>query len=255
MVTTLTFEHPLNERARIFMRLEHLFDKLDYLQPQDDPWAARALIETLLDIATISSRSDIKTELIKELDRQAAALERIRDQPRVDIIALERLVSDLNKAAENLRAYTRPIGQRIRENEFLKGVAQRGSLPGGTCGFDLPLYHNWLGRPLRERRPQIDYWTGDLELIRDAIQLLLSLIRTSAALRRVIAREGLYQESLPTTATAQLIRISVEGDDAIFPEISGNRNRFAIRFLRGGIEEPSEAVTNDVEFNLTCCYL
>jgi len=255
VVTTLTFEHPLNERARIFMRLEHLFDKLDYLQPQDDPWAARALIETLLDIATISSRSDIKTELIKELDRQAAALERIRDQPRVDITALERLVGDLNKAAEKLRAYTRPIGQRIRENEFLKGVAQRGSLPGGTCGFDLPLYHNWLSRPLRERRPQIDYWTGDLELIRDAIQLLLSLIRTSAAPHRVIAREGLYQESLPTTATAQLIRISLEGDDGIFPEISGNRNRFAIRFLRGGIEGPSEAVANDVEFNLTCCYL
>ena len=255
MATTLTFEHPLNERARTQMRLEHLFEKLAFLQPQDNPWASRALIETLLDIATISSRADIKTELIKELDRQAATLERVRDKPGVSRKALEGYLAEINTAVEGLRNLERPIGQGIRENEFLKGVAQRGSLPGGTCGFDLPQYFHWLARPVRERDRQIALWTEDLAPVKAAIHLLLDFIRRSGSPRRVIAHEGLYQESLESPAPAQLIRIAVEADPSLFPEISGHKNRFAIRFLRGGIEEAPEPIRDDLEFSLTCCVL
>ena len=121
MATTLTFEHPLNERARTQMRLEHLFEKLAFLQPQDNPWASRALVETLLDIATISSRADIKTELIKELDRQAATLERVRDKPGVSRKALEGFLAEINTAVEGLRNLERPIGQRHPRERISQG--------------------------------------------------------------------------------------------------------------------------------------
>lgn len=253
--TTLTFEHPLNERARTLMRLEHLFEKLAHFQPQDNPWASRALVETLLDIAAISSRADIKTDLIKELDRQASNLERMRDQPGVSRRALEGFLADLQNSAEGLRNQERPIAQRIRENEFLKGVTQRGSLPGGTCGFDLPQYHQWLAKPDRDRHRQIAFWTEDLIPVREASRLLLSLIRGSAAPRRVWAREGLYQESLDTAVPAQMIRIAIDKNPDLYPEISGHKNRFAIRFLRDGGQEAPAPIRDDVEFSLTCCVL
>ena len=252
---TLTFEHPLNERARTLMRLEHLFEKLSFFQPLDNPWAARAMVETLLDIAAVSSRADIKTELIKELDRQSTNLERFRDQPGVNRKALDSSLSELNAVAEGLRNQEGPVGQRVRENEFLKGVAQRGSLPGGTCSFDLPQYHLWLSRPFRERDHQVSLWMEDLVAVRNAIQLLLSYIRTSAAPRRVQAREGLYQESLEGLAPAHLIRIAVQGDPLLYPEISGHKNRFAIRFLRTSDQDAPEPIREDLEFSLACCVL
>jgi len=251
--TTLTFEHPLNERARTLMRLEHLFEKLAHFQPQDTPWASRALVETLLDIAAISSRADIKTELIKELERQASNLERMWEQPGINRRALEGILGDLHSRAEGLRAQEIPIAQRIRENEFLKGVSQRGGLPGGTCGFDLPQYHQWLARADRERNRQIALWVEDLIPVREANRLLLSLIRASAAPRRVWAREGLYQESLDTPVPAQMIRITMVKNPELYPEISGHKNRFAIRFLRDGGQEMPAPVRDDVEFSLTCC--
>jgi len=255
VATTLTFEHPLNERTRTQLRLEHLFEKLAFLRPQDNHWASRALIETLLDIATISSRADIKTELIKELDRQAATLDRVRDKPGVSRKALDGFLGEINAAADGLRNLERPIGQRIRENEFLKGVGQRGSLPGGTCGFDLPQYYHWLARPVRERDRQIALWTEDLAPVIAAIRLMLDFVRRSGAPRRVIAHEGLYQESLESPTPAQMLRIAVDADPSLFPEISGHKNRFAIRFLRGGIEDAPEPIRTDVEFSLTCCML
>lgn len=255
MATTLTFEHPLNERARTLMRLEHLFEKLAFFQPQDNPWAARAMVETLLDIAAASSRADIKTELIKELDRQSLNLERFRNQPGVKRKALDTSLSELAVAAEALRALEGPVGQRIRENEFLKGVAQRGSLPGGMCSFDLPQYHLWLSLPFRERNREVSLWMEDLIAVRDAIQLLLSYIRGSATPRRVQAREGLYQESLEGTAPAHLIRIAVPGETLLYPEISGHKNRFAIRFLRTSDQAAPEPVREDLEFSLACCVL
>ena len=255
MAITLTFEHPLNERARTLMRLEHLFEKLSFFQPQDNPWAARAMVETLLDIAAVSSRADIKTELIKELDRQSINLERFRDQPGVKRKALDTSLSELAAATEALRAQEGPVGQRIRENDFLKGVAQRGSLPGGTCSFDLPQYHLWLSLPFRERNQQVSRWMEDLVATRNAIQLLLAYIRTSATSRRVQAREGLYQESLEGTAPAHLIRIAVQGDTLLYPEISGHKNRFAIRFLRTSDQAAPEPVREDLDFSLACCVL
>ena len=42
MSKQLTFEHPLNERIRTFLRLEHLFKKVAHFLPQDDHWASRA---------------------------------------------------------------------------------------------------------------------------------------------------------------------------------------------------------------------
>ena len=67
MSTELTFEHPLNERIRTFLRLEHLLDKVVHFLPQEDAWASRAAVEGLLDILAVTARADIKTELLKEL--------------------------------------------------------------------------------------------------------------------------------------------------------------------------------------------
>jgi len=66
--TDITYEQPLNERVRTFLRMEHLFKLVDHHIKGASEWDSRGTLSIILDIMDLLSRSDIKTELIKELD-------------------------------------------------------------------------------------------------------------------------------------------------------------------------------------------
>lgn len=249
----MIFEHPLNERIRTFLRLEHLFEKVDYFVTQPEHWGTRAAIEGLLDIVAITARADIKTELLKEIDRNLSTLARVSHQPGVDPGALKEVVSGLEQTAAGIHEIAGQIGSKAREDEFLKAIAQRSSIPGGACSFDVPLYHHFLTQPLAQRQARIAQWSVDLQPVQEAIRLVLSLARTSARPRELIAAEGFFQEALDNQAPAQLLRVGLAEDWPIFPEISGHKNRFSIRFMRVSASGLPAQSQEDVPFQLTCC--
>jgi len=251
--TNLTFEHPLNERIRTFLRLEHLFGKVNHFLVQEDSWASRAAVEGILDILTITARADIKTELLKELDRNSNSLNRVRRQPGVNLDALGEILDDLRQAASDLHALGGQIGQSLRQDDFLKGIAKRSTIPGGTCSFDLPQYHYWLRQPPEVRQQRLRAWLQVLQPLSEAITLVLSLARTSTAPRQVTAAGGFFQETLNAEAPAQLVRVALNGNAHLFPEISGHKNRFSIRFM--DTREAGRPVPwrEDTSFTLTCC--
>jgi cell division protein ZapD len=247
------FEHPLNERIRTFLRLEHLFEKFDHFRADQTTWGTRAALESLLDILAITSRSDIKSELAKELDRNANALGRVRNQPGVDPGMLDDVLARLNKAQRGLLELTGQIGGATRDDDFLKAVAQRNSIPGGACSFDLPHYHHLLTKSPEARAQLLGRWSTELEPAKNAIDLVLSLARSSNNPRSVIARQGFFQETLEAGTPTQLIRVALAPELDCFPEISGHRNRFSIRFLTAQATSRPTQTATDVSFDLTCC--
>jgi cell division protein ZapD len=253
VVPQTIFEHPLNERVRTFLRLEHLFEKLDFFVPQYDPWATRVAVEALMELAAITSRADMKGEILKELERNQAALNRVASQPGVDPATLHRVLGDLERAASGLQAMTSPIGQSVREDELLKAVAQRSSIPGGACSFDLPNYHHWLVQSPERRQSRLEHWLQDLRPADFAIRLVLSLARTSAPPRQVTAPAGFFQEALDPRAPAQMVRVGLPVGGALFPEISGHRNRFSIRFKTLAARDRPSQTADEIHFRLTCC--
>lgn len=251
--TLLTFEHPLNERVRTFLRIEHLFERLSHFAPQYDSWATRVAVESLLDIAAVTARADVKNELLKELERNMGTVKRIADQPGVDPKALERVLNDIESAIADVRRLTGPIGQIAREDELLKTVAQRGSIPGGSCSFDLPHFHHWLTQPPDVRQARIEHWLEDLVPAERAIRLVLSLTRTSASPRQALAERGFFQEALDAQAPAQMVRVGINGGGSLYPEISGHKSRFSIRFMESGPRGRPSQSSENVPFKLTCC--
>lgn len=251
--TFLTFEHPLNERVRTFLRLEHLFERLNYFAPQYDAWATRVAVEALLDIASVTARADLKTELVKELERNVTTIKRIADQPGVDPRALERVLGDLQNAISAVTSLSSPIGQIAREDEFLKSIAQRSSIPGGACSFDIPYFHHWLIQSPENRQARLDHWMHDLRPAQHAIRLALSLSRGSASPRQVVAEGGFYQEALDLQAPAQMVRVIIAADDALYPEISGHKSRFSIRFMSADLAGRPAQTAQNIPFRLTCC--
>lgn len=255
MHNLVIYEHPLNERMRTFLRLEQLFKELGYFLPQTEEWGSRAAIDSLLKILVIFGRTDIKTELTKELERQAQKLVRMKNQPGVDPNALTEILDHLDRETTKISHIEGLFGQHLRNNEFLKAILQRSAIPGGTCSFDLPQYHYWLQQPAAQRLQQMQAWLQKIHPLRDAISLLLDLIRRSSRPKQEVAVQGFFQQSLDSQVPAQLIRVGVDSEAAVFAEISGSKHRFSVRFLEPTeIERPMQT-QKDITFSLNCCVI
>lgn len=253
MADLIHFEHPLNERIRTFLRLEHLFLQVDHFRPQADPWSNRAAIDSLLSIISIFARSDLKTEILKELERHTGNLERIRQQPGVDMQALGQVLDDLEQAIHQVYRLDGQIARRLRSNEFLNTILQRSSIPGGSCNFDLPQYHFWLNQPHEIRQAQMSEWMQELLPVREAVVLLLNLVRNSNLPTRECAEQGFFQRTLESQAPAQMLRVGLPRNSTVFTEISGNKHRFSIRFFETVDTGKPVQTDRNVDFLLTAC--
>ncbi len=251
----VVYEHPLNERVRNLLRLEFLFRQAHHCQAGTTPWDSRLFITTLLDILAILNRSDLKTELIKELERHVATLGRLGESPDVDQQQLATILKHLEQLRSALHATNGPLGQELRDSEFLNGVRQRSSIPGGTCDFDLPAYHRWLSRPAEVRREVQQQWLDSLRLTRQTVELLLKLVRNTAGPSHETAAAGGFQRNLDPDLPFQLIRVAIDADLPYYAEISGGKHRFTIRFLEPSDGARPQQATVDVPFRLSCCAL
>lgn len=247
------FEYPLNERIRKFLRLEHLFHKINFFLPQPEEWAGRAAVESLLEILNIT-REEIDSEILQELERCVRILKPFGQQTEVDTGALQRVLEDLNTAVEKLRDLEGQMTQPLRDNIFLRNILQRNVIPGGTCSFDLPHYVYWLRQEQAYRQNQIEAWMQDILPIFNGISLFLSLIRSSCDPQPVIATAGLYQHTSDTSSRSlQMLRIHIDTDLTLFPEVSGHKHRFYIRFMEAQNTERPVQTTQDINFALTYC--
>ena len=90
------FEQPLNERVRSFLRFQYLFRRLEHHLNRSSFWDTHAALSTLLEIVNLTSRFDIKSEVMKELERQNAAIVQFADDPSVDDRRLSSIIARQN---------------------------------------------------------------------------------------------------------------------------------------------------------------
>lgn len=251
----VTYEQPLNERIRTLLRLEYLFFQMDHSLRGEKTWDSRAAIADLVEILQVFGRGDLKTEVIKELERMGAALGRLAGNPEVDQAKLGPILERTEELIDRLHALPGQPGTELKENEFLSAIRQRTSIPGGTAGFDLPAYHHWLQNPAAARRTALEAWLAPLAGFREAIDLTLGLVREAGQPRREVAGAGFYQQSLDTAVPYQLIRVGLPADADCFAEISGGKHRFTIRMMEPRGDRRPVQSDRDVPFVLACCAL
>ncbi|PKM13340.1 MAG: cell division protein ZapD [Gammaproteobacteria bacterium HGW-Gammaproteobacteria-3] len=252
--TPIIYEFPLNERIRIFIRLELLFKQLAHFLDGNSVSDRRAALDALLDILTIFSRNDLKSETLKELDRHAKVLTQLARTDGVDTDKVDDILADLTQTGKNLYAANGKIGVKIMESDLFQSISQRSSIPGGTCSFDLPAFHFWLEQEESVQRKALEQWTQPFADIHKAITLILGFIRQSTTPSRKLAQAGFFQMALDRSLPLQLLRISVARDIPCFAEISGGKHRFTIRFMTPSNEQsrPLQS-SDDIPFDLTCC--
>jgi cell division protein ZapD len=252
-VAAVLYEYPFNESIRTMLRLEHLFGRLDTLAARDLAVDHHFAIATLFEIMDVAARADLKSDLLKDLERHRSQLEAYRGNPQISEAALDGIVGRLDEAREALNRLSGKAGQALTSNEWLMSIRSRINIPGGTCEFDLPAYYAWQQREPEQRRADLGRWLTTMRPLAHAIAVLLGLLRDSASAQRVVAAGGQYQQSLPQGRSYQLLRLRLpDGLDCV-PEISGHRLMVSVRFMQGDAEGRLRPFGSDVAFDLALC--
>ena len=249
------FEQPLNERARTFLRLEHLFANAAHHFADSSEYGRRSHLVVLLDILTLLSRNDLRKEIIKELGEQHDKLRRFADHPNINQDRLHHTLVELDDLHHGIQQLqTQQAQTLVRDNEFLTTIMNRSTIAGGSCSFDLPGYHLWLHRPPEIQERNIARWSKNVELFERAVELILRLLRTSAEPTFEIAEKGIYQQVM--NQPYQLVRVMLPEDTTVYPEISGGKHRCTIRFRQQDDDtQQCTQVTEPLRFQLSCCLI
>ncbi|HEU4620469.1 MAG TPA: cell division protein ZapD, partial [Gammaproteobacteria bacterium] len=211
----IRFEQPLTERMRTFLRIEFLFAQALFHAKDPTDHGTRAAVASLLEIVTIVGRGDIRSDVLKELERHAEMLGRYRRKSGVDTRRLDSLIQTLGALKTQLAEAGAQFMNPLKECEFLSTIKHRSAIPGGTCMFDVPDYGYWLHLPHKEREKTLDEWIAKLRPICDAVNELLWLTRETSRPTEIVAEGGLYQHTLPRTEQFNLVRILLRGQHGI----------------------------------------
>ncbi len=249
----ILYEYPFNESIRTMLRLEHLFDRLGQLIARDAAVDHHYALATLFEILDVSSRADLKSDLLKELEKHRLQYMAYRGNPSISEQALDEVTARIDHAFNGLNELQGKAGAVLNSNEWLTSIRSRIGIPGGTCEFDLPAYYAWQKFEPQRRRADLLRWVASLMPLAEALQVLLGLLRDTGVPHKVVAPAGQYQQSLPQGRVYQLIRVRLDAADDIVPEISGHRLMVSVRLMRQDAEGRLKPSQTDGSFELTLC--
>jgi len=250
----LVFEQPLNERMRAYLRIDFLYNQGLFHAHSSSQWGSRASIASLLDILAIITRSDMRADVRKEIERQIAVYTEFQRRPNIDVDRLQALVANLTRLRTELLGAGSTWLQPLRDSSFLAAILHRSTIPGRTRDFDLPDLSFWLAQTSASREYALAEWLALLRPLCDSIAELLWLTRQSGRLRSEVASNGVFHITFDRGQPVQLLRVAVPAELGVFPEISGSHYRASVRFVSWqGLNERARQVENDVPFDLICC--
>ncbi|NOH70116.1 cell division protein ZapD [Vibrio pectenicida] len=245
-MTTHYFEHPLNEKTRIYLRVEALLNQLSISSQFSDDMQHLLFFRSLFDLLEIFEQIQLKSELAKDIEKQRLSYRSWLHVEGVDQKMLNNILTEVDDVHSKLMAAER-FGQSLKEDRFLSTIRQRFNLPGGSCCFDLPALHHWLHLPIRQKTEDSNQWIENLQPLTDALKLWLRLTRETGHFQQQEALSGFYQSD---AEDANILRLEIPMRYGVYPMISGHKNRFAIKFI---FFASGQASCDNIDFKLAVC--
>lgn len=245
----IAYEYPLNERVRTWLRIEDLFAKTAEFMARLEPRDHHAALQAIFELVEVTARPDLKSELLQEIERQRIGLEPLRNNPAVNGHALEGVLAQMQTIRETLLATSGKPCQSLRDNEWLSTIRNRSFIPGASCSFDIPSYHYWLNLSPAERAADLAGWLMVLDPIRDAILLVMRLLREGRQQSALLAEKGFFQINLGGRAL-MLLTVRVQPGLPCVPETSAGKHVINLRFVTVDKQHRPRLCEQDVPFDL-----
>ena len=123
----ILYEYPFNERIRTYLRLQQLFNRLGQLMGRTDALDHHFALTTLFELVDVGGRADLKTEVLKDLEKNRQQFLSYRGNPSVSEGALNEVIAELDMHLELLKSVSGRIGQAVTDNEWLSSLRNRSS--------------------------------------------------------------------------------------------------------------------------------
>ncbi len=231
-MTTILYEHPLNERIRNYLRLEQLLAQA-YSYANSDAamtniqYSYQVFFNALFTIIDSLERGDIRGDLIKDLEKLQQNLVVWSQAPDIDTSVLEKNLRKTVALSSHLKTSTQTWSQ-LKDHKLIASLKQRFAIQGGSSSFDLPQLQFWLHQQNTQIKADIKHWLSLLDDINDSLALVLRFIRQRAEFETIETESGFYQDN---GEGLLLLRIKVAQSAQYYPTVSGNRFRYSIRFM------------------------
>jgi cell division protein ZapD len=226
-MSTVLYEHPLNERIRNYLKLEQLFSQANNCISSDLQTSYQVYFNALFSIIDMLERCDIRGDLIKDMEKLEQNLVIWSKSPSIDTTVLESNLTETVKLIGHLRC-NKPTWHQLKESKFLSGLKQRFAIQGGSSSFDLPQLSFWLHQPKLIIEQEVKHWICLLNDVENALSLVLRFIRQRASFEKIETESGFYQDN---GEGLLLLRIRIDKSAQYYPTVSGNKFRYSIRFM------------------------
>lgn len=242
----ITFEYPLNEKMRSYLRFEFLFLQLIKSKKFSHESDATVFFKALFELLELSERCDIRHDLVKDLRELAVQMKEWLQHDAVDQQAVSDLLTEIDRLIETVLAMPKQL-RYFKTNRFLTSLKQRFSIPSGSCNFDLPQYHFWLSEGAQKQSEDADTWLAHFDAIQKALLLFLKMKRSQGNISEQTAVNGFYQGVVENSC---FVSIELATSLAVYPMISGHKDRYSIRFMSTDIENH---LSENIKFKQICC--
>ncbi|GEM_PF-542273 len=246
-----TYEFPLSEKVRNYLRLEHLFNQLDASLPADSKFKEIQFFNIFFTITDMIERLDLRSDFIKDLDQLEKNLKHWSEHPNVDTSALSTALESITELSKRIKRTSKFVA-KFKEDKFLTAVRQRFVTACGATSFDLPSFHCWIKQPSQYKDKDRKVWLSHLKLVRDTVYLILSFLREGGKYEHIQSENGYFQGN--ANNKNELVRVRCDVSDGVYPVLSGNTYRYGIKFMKLVPEQDGvSSVTNKIEFDIACC--
>ena len=113
----ILYEYPFNERIRTYLRLEHLIGRLAQLLPRDGALDHHYALVTIFEVMDVTSRADIKSDVLKDLDRQKAHFAAFRGNPAISEASLDAVLERLDDVMDSFSPGTEAVPAKSASRE------------------------------------------------------------------------------------------------------------------------------------------
>ena len=222
----IKYEFPLNERTRKLLRIEQLFNKTQIALLSSSKYNEYNTFERIFELMQTASRTDLKVELIQEVERKIIHIKKLKRTKLND-----KLLIRLRKIKTGLGKLTIQPGFYFGNDKLLQEIKTRRDSPFGITSVDFPEFHYWLQNQTKQfKKDYLNKKLSSFSPIKDAISSLLEILRAKEETLSVSAEEGVYQKKLDPSLKIDLVTIQAKNSLRSYPTISSNKYAISIHF-------------------------
>ena len=244
------YEEPVQEKIRKFIKIEFLFNKLFYFKNKENKNDNYISLLALCELYEILSRSDIKSELIREIENQNSYFKKIKEIPEANSEKLSSVLEKQKVLLQLIHGIESNYLEYLENDILFKTIAKNSINPLQPTSVEF-----WLSRDIVLRENQINLWTEPLLFIKKSVDFILEVVRKSGRFEDKLAEKGFFIEKLDPKKNILLIRVTLTSDLYYYPQISVGKQRLNIMFMSKDDKNNLISHKEDVTFILTTCVL